>query len=96
MQKIKYLYKTLWKGVIKMKAVIIILKDSTYGSRQEQSLEIFPSDVKCVVDWEDRWVAINMYLKQDIFNLCIDARGYIREDNHSDYGYIYGICQKVL
>ena len=79
-----------------MKAVIIILKSSAYGSRQEQSLEISPGDIKCVVDWEDRWVAINMYLKQDIFNLCIDTNEYIRDDNDSDFGYIYGICKKII
>ena len=47
-----------------MKAVIIILKSSTYGSRQEQVIEIVPNDIKCVVDWQDRHEAIEEYLKE--------------------------------
>ena len=77
-----------------MKAVIIIFKSPAYGSRQEQAIEIVPNDIKCVVDWQDRHEAIEEYLKEK--NICIDTNGYIRENNYSDFGYIYGICKKII
>ena len=77
-----------------MKAVIIIFKSPAYGSRQEQDIEIVPNDIKCVVDWQDRHEAIEEYLKEK--NIYIDTNGYIRENNYSDFGYIYGICKKTI
>ena len=77
-----------------MKAVIIIFKSPAYGSRQEQGIEIVPNDIKCVVDCEDIYEAIEEYIKEK--NIYIDTNGYIRENNYSDFGYIYGICKKII
>ena len=77
-----------------MKAVIVILKSPAYGSRQEQAVEIVPNDIKCIVDWKDRSEAIEEYLKEK--NVYVDINGYIRENNYSDFCYIYGICKKII